>query len=212
MAREKKPAYGSTEPQQEELTVVVMKYRGGSASLQKGFDAVSQAIASLGPAPSNNHRVIVQRTPAQIAAPDEVIDTDTQDMDNTAETDDVEQTAPASPPPTRAKKGYTFMDDFNLAPAGVPSLTDYCTEKNPQTENDKFLVASAWIQTHGGVEFFSGRHLFTAFRAMNWKTQVDMTQPLRALKSKKSFYDNPSQGKWKLTGIGLTAAESVGKE
>jgi hypothetical protein len=39
-----------------------------------------------------------------------------------------------------------------------------------------------------------------------------MTQPLRALKSKKSFYDNPSQGKWKLTGIGLTAAESVGKE
>jgi len=66
MAREKKPASGSIEPQQEELTVVVMKYRGGSASLHKGFDAVSQAVASLGPAPSNDHRVIVRRTPAQL--------------------------------------------------------------------------------------------------------------------------------------------------
>lgn len=47
---------------------------------------------------------------------------------------------------------------------------------------------------------------------MDWKTQVDMTQPVRALKSKKSYYDNPSSGKWKLTGIGLTAAETIDKE
>jgi hypothetical protein len=47
---------------------------------------------------------------------------------------------------------------------------------------------------------------------MEWKTQVDMTQPLRIMKSKKSYYDNPSTGKWKLTAIGLTTAENVGKE
>jgi hypothetical protein len=31
---------------------------------------------------------------------------------------------------------------------------------------------------------------------MEWKTQVDMTQPLRTLKSKKSYYDNraPANG------------------
>ena len=104
------------------------------------------------------------------------------------------------------------MNDFNLTPDGVPSLTEYCTQKNPQTDYDKFLVASAWIQTHGGVDPFTGGHLFTAFRAMEWKTQVDMTQPLRIMKSKKSYYENPSFGKWKLTAIGLTAAENVGKE
>jgi hypothetical protein len=38
-----------------------------------------------------------------------------------------------------------------------------------------------------------------------------MTQPMRAMKASKSWYDNPSQGKWKLTGIGLKAAEAIVK-
>ena len=45
---------------------------------------------------------------------------------------------------------------------------------------------------------------------MGWKTQVDMTQPLRVMKSKKSYYDILAW-QWKLTAIGLTAAENVGK-
>jgi hypothetical protein len=57
--------------------------------------------------------------------------------------------APAAPK-------YTFMSEFNLAPVGVPSLKEYCTKKNPQTESDKFLVASAWIMTHGGADPFTG--------------------------------------------------------
>jgi hypothetical protein len=216
MAREKKPVRGADEPQQqEEMTVVVLKFKGGSHSLQKGFDAVSQAINALGPSPQNNHRVVVQRPPAQIAAGSgEVLDIETQTPadDGEEETVDTQQdTGAPKPKKAQAAPKYTFMNDFNLAPAGLPSLTEYCNQKNPQTENDKFLVASAWIQTHGGVDPFTGGHLFTAFRAMEWKTQVDMTQPLRFMKSKKSYYDNPSFGKWKLTAIGLTTAENVGK-
>lgn len=45
---------------------------------------------------------------------------------------------------------------------------------------------------------------------MEWKTQSDMTQPMRLLKSKKSYFENPSSGKWRLTGIGLEAAEKFG--
>ena len=62
----------------------------------------------------------------------------------------------------------------------MPSWKDFATEKNPQTETDKFLVASLWTQTHGAADPFTGGHLFTCFRAMDWKTQVDMIQPLRA--------------------------------
>src|SRR5262249_10317807 len=113
---------------------------------------------------------------------------------------------------TPAAPKYSFMSDLDLAPAGQPSLKEYCTKKNPDTEPDKFLVASAWLQKHGGQETFTVGHLFTVFRAMDWKTQVAMTQPLRSLKSKKSYYENPSFGKWKLTGIGLDAAEAIGKE
>jgi hypothetical protein len=217
MARDKKPAHGSTEPQQEEMTVVVLKFKGGSHSLQKGFDAVSQAINALGSGQQNNHRAVVQRQPAQIATGNgDVIDAEPEDKpdDGAAELEDAGQETLGTPKQkkTQAAPKYTFMNDFNLTPAGVPSLTEYCAQKNPQTEYDRFLVASAWIQTHGGVDPFTGGHLFTAFRAMEWKTQVDMTQPLRIMKSKKSYYDNPSTGKWKLTAIGLTTAENVGKE
>jgi hypothetical protein len=113
--------------------------------------------------------------------------------------------------PERIHLKFIDLPMNRTTPVGVPSLKEYCAQKNPQTESDKFLVASAWIMTHGGADPFTGGHLFTVFRAMEWKTQVDMTQPLRALKSKKSYYENPSSGKWKLTAIGLEAAENVGK-
>jgi hypothetical protein len=68
MARNSKPVVGSTESQQEEMTVVVFKFKGGPESMQKGFDAVNSAIAALGPGSMNIQRVI-QRPPAQIASP-----------------------------------------------------------------------------------------------------------------------------------------------
>jgi hypothetical protein len=222
MARDKKPVPGEQPQEREEMTVVVLKFKGGSQSLQKGFDAVTQAIAALGgPAPHDNHRAAHQRQAAQLApVADEIIDTEAQDADVVDDPDALEQAvapkqrkASAAPKQRKASAApkYTFMDDFDLTPGGVPSLKDYCDGKDPQNENDKFLVASARVQTHGSTDPFTGQHLFTAFRAMEWKTQVDMTQPMRALKQKKSYYDNPAHGKWKLTGIGLNAAEAIVK-
>jgi uncharacterized protein YsxB (DUF464 family) len=219
MARDKKPVVGSVEPQQEEMTVVVFKFKGGAESMQKGFDAVNNAIAALGTAQGGHHqRTVVQRTPAQIAPPPQnghVIDAEHEDIEETeAEEVSQETTAPAAngkpKKPLAPKQG--FLGDFVLTPAGLPSWKDFATGKNAQTETDKFLVASFWIQTHGGVDPFTGSHLFTCFRAMDWKTQVDMIQPLRQLKSKKSYYERPGHGKWRLTaGAGVPAAEAVGK-
>ncbi len=217
MAREKKPLLPAYQaPEQEEMTVVVVKFKGGPESMQKGFDAVNNAILALGPGQHNNQRVIVQRTPvAQLpsaAQNGHVLDAEIAEPDE--ETTEPEQAvpAPAAPAATpKPRKAYTFMSDFNLSPAGIPSWKEYAAQKNPQTENDKFLVAAAWVQTHGGTDPFTGRHLFTVFRAMEWPTQADMTQPMRTLKSKKSYFENPASGKWKLTGIGLEAAEKIGK-
>ena len=36
------------EKEQEEMTVVVMRFKGAGETLRKGFDTVSQAIATLG--------------------------------------------------------------------------------------------------------------------------------------------------------------------
>ena len=220
MARDKKPVSGSPEPQQEEMTVVVFKFKGGAESMQKGFDAVNSAIAALGPSQAAHHpRVTVQRPAVQLPpAPQNghVIDAEHEDVVEDPETMEAEQEAPAPATNGKPKKPLapkqSFLGDFNLTPAGVPSWKDFATGKNAQTETDKFLAASLWIQTSGGVDPFTGSHLFTCFRAMNWKTQVDMVQPLRQMKSKKSYYERTGHGKWRLTaGAGVPAAEAVGK-
>lgn len=206
------------QPQQEEMTVVVLRFRGTGHSLQKGFDAVSQAIAALGPAPPQTQQRIYTRPPAQVpaaAAADLVVDAEHEETGRDGDQPQAISEAQPVPRSRRAvgeRKGYTFDNQFDLTPAGMPSWKDYCAQKNPQSETDKLLVAAAWMQTHGGLTTFTGRHLFTCFRAMEWKTQVDMIQPLRVMKNRKSYYENPEQGQWRLTGIGLAAAEKVGTE
>ncbi len=218
MARNKPPVPGSPEPQQEEMTVVVFKFKGGAESMQKGFDAVNSAIAALGPAPANTQRVVVQRAPAQLAPPAQnghIIDAEHEDVVEDPEVEDgaPETAAPAANGKPKKPLGpkQSFLSDFNLTPAGVMSWKHYAAQKNPQTETDKFLVASAWTQTLGGIDPFRAA-ICSVLRAMEWKRQVDMIQPLRQLKSKKSYYENPGHGKWRLTaGIGVPAAEAVGK-
>jgi hypothetical protein len=55
----KKPLPATDGGQQEDLTVVVLRFKGGSQSqsLQKGFDDVTQAIAALSPAPNKGFEV-----------------------------------------------------------------------------------------------------------------------------------------------------------
>jgi len=219
MSRDKKPVPGSPDSQQEEMTVVVIKFKGGAESMQKGFEAVNNAIAALGPSHAGHQRTIVQRTTAQIVPPPangKVIDAEVEEPAEETRHPEEEAIASETANDGKPKKPLPpqqeFLSDFNLTPAGVPAWKEFAAEKDPQAENDKFLVASLWIQTHGGADPFTGNHLFTCFRAMEWKTQVDMIQPLRQLKSKKSYYENPSRGKWKLTGIGIDAAKAIVKK
>jgi hypothetical protein len=75
--------------------------------MQKGFDAVNNAINALGPVHSANQRTIVQRAPAQIAAPPangNVIDAEHEDVaeDEAAQVSAQQPSAPANGKP---KKG-----------------------------------------------------------------------------------------------------------
>jgi hypothetical protein len=224
MAREKRPAHGDEPQQQEEMTVVVLKFKGGSQSLQKGFDAVSQAIASLGPAHHNSHRSVVQRQPAQLPPGNgQVLDAEPADLngngagpgEDTGDAVDAEAAVSAKAKKAWEPRKYKFLTDFNLSPDGVPSLRQFCTDTNPQSENEKYLVVSAWLMQHGGADPFTPDHIYTCFQAMGsalgWKTQVDVMQPIRLMKSKKNLFANPDRGTWRLTQPGLDAAAAVGK-
>lgn len=88
MARDKRAARGPDEPQpQEEMTVIVMKFKGGSHSLQKGFDAVSKALSALGSGSSNNDSVI-RGQPQLPSAEGKVIDDEAQHLAEKSAADD----------------------------------------------------------------------------------------------------------------------------
>src|SRR5581483_12465615 len=96
---QKKPAFLGPDPPQEEMTVVVVKFKGGPESMQKGFDAVNNAILALGPAQQTNQRVIVQRTSAAQLPPGtpqsvQVLDAEIEKSDDDA--DVPAQAAPAA--------------------------------------------------------------------------------------------------------------------
>lgn len=211
----------------EKLTVTVFQFEGSGESMRRGFEAIGQALAgAFGTTATATPRQLNgnKRTPAAQLNPaaEPVIDGD----DHLPEPDE-EQTGDDSPPeavttaPAAAKvkrepKKGTFLTKFNLSSADQPSLTQFCTDRKPTTENDKYLVVSEWLMKHGGADPFTPDHIYTCFQAMGstplkWKTQVDHMQPIRLMKSKNNLYENPSRGAWRLTQPGLDAATAVGK-
>ena len=98
MARDKKPASVSVEPAQEEMTVVVLRFKGGSHTLQKGFDAVNQAIAALGAPQQSNHRIAAQRQSAQLPHLQEhVVDAGREDIPEETGSEETTRRLPCRP-------------------------------------------------------------------------------------------------------------------
>jgi hypothetical protein len=150
----------------------VLKIKGDSGTLQKGFDTLSQAINALGPG-------TMARQARQLPSGNgQVIDAEGQVTTEEPPPEELPQETPVSTkgrrPPNAPR--YKFLDDFNLCPSGVPTIKAYCTQKHPQTQNEKTLVVSAWIQTNGGCESYTVGHVFTCLRFMEWKTPVDLGQ------------------------------------
>jgi hypothetical protein len=86
---------------------------------------------------------------------------------------------------------------------------EFAATKNPKTDTECYLVAAQWITEQAKMENFIMNNIFSCFRAMKWNEQKDFSQPMRLMKSKKSYFDNPTRKTWKLTGIGLEAAQAI---
>ena len=213
-----KPLRDAEDTQQEEMTVVVMRFKGSGESLQKGFDAVSQAIAALGaPQMPVQQRVFTQQRPAQqpqqLKAPAaaDIIDADSEVLDNSNEVVQEQQPAASSNGNGKVRsppKKCTFLTDFSVSPDGQVSLKAFVGEREI-SEPEKYILASHWIMKHGGADPFTPNHVFTCFRALKWKEAVDFTQNMRLLKSRKSYFETPSKGTWRLTGIGKDEAVRI---
>jgi hypothetical protein len=212
MARESKKMQPSGE--QEEMTVVILRFKGGGDSLQKGFETVSQALAILGQPPVHHQRrlpPVLSATPtvSELPGPEKNADA-LEGEENFEDSEGTEVSRQRSG--SAHKYGKPKFDGTLDLDAGDVKFRDYCAQKKPANDNDKYLVAAAWLTEHGGHVDFTANQLFTCFRAMTWSEQKDFMQPMRTMMKNKSYFEKTARKSWKLTSVGLTAAKAVSGE
>jgi hypothetical protein len=162
--------------------------------------SVTQAIqnALRGPTP-----IIVQRlsAPAKNGTTHEA---DGEELDE-AEMLDAEQDVEAGAAPRQPRARRTLK-----APKAVPiemneevSLATFAQGKDVGSQWKKYLVASAWLKEHRGIDAVTDGHIYTCFKAMDWSTNIrDFAQPLRDMKTKSQYYDKTDKG-YEINHLGL---------
>jgi hypothetical protein len=204
MARDSKPKTIKTD-EHEEMTVVILRFKGGGETLRKGFATVSDALAALGPPTQNRKLLRADGSPESQSH--EIVDPPDSDDDAADGNEDVEPDFRQST--VREYSTPEFLADFQLSPLGKTPWKEYATAKNPQNLNDKYLASAVWLTEHADLETFTRNHVFTCFRAMGWDELRDFTQPMRSMKSKNSYFTNPKRREWKLTTLGSDEAKNL---
>ena len=203
--------------EQEEMTVIVLRIKGGGDTLQKGFDALSTAFAALGntqaPSPGTTRKLAGPANTRQLSAPpsgdDPGIEEDEDEEDFESDSASVDVTQSEATPGAKWKpRKYKFMDDLDLSQGDKP-WKEFAAERGGKNDNEHYLLASLWLTECANLPEFGVAHVFTLFRAMQWSEQSDFSQPMRLMKSKKSYFSHPSKKTWKLTGPGLDAARAI---
>lgn len=203
------------EPSEEELTVVVMRFKGSGETIRKGFETVTQALQALAPpqiiAPPRHVRALASGSvsPRANGAPAAITEAE-EPYEDGPDTEESIIPEPHLQKPRERKpaKMPTLVNDLDYQ-SGV-SLADYVKEKKPKNATEKYLVVGGWFKHHRKRDEISVDHMFTCFSVMSWKDRPeDMGQLFRNLKSKQQWFDNgASKGLWKLTIKGLNHVDN----
>ena len=197
---------------QEEMTVFVLRMKGGGDTMRKGFDALNHAVAAL--AGQQTVVTVTKRLPASpgnAELPDDShLEVEQADAEESEEVVTIDAPAASGNGKPRLIAKPKFLDTFDLSVSDKP-WKDFAAEHVPKTDNEKYLLAALWVTENANTPEFSIAHIFTLFRAAKWSEQVDFSQPIRLMKNKSSYFLNPSRGKWKLTQPGLDAARAIPK-
>lgn len=212
MARSKDNVYKDTKGK---VTFVMFQVEGDDETLQQGFRAMEQAFQRLGApsrvsaaAPASSNLLSRAATGA-----DPAIDSDGGEAEPLVELpEEVSESEPgADNHRPKAPRRYTqpkFLTDLKLS-SDQTSFKDYVAQKNPQTDNHKYLVVSRWLQQYASIDVVTIDHIYTCFQAMKWQSQKDVSQPFRVMAKNDSYFQKNGKG-WTLTHVGSDAADAIG--
>ncbi len=211
MAKNEKPV--SAKP--SKMTVMLFQLEGNDETLQEGFRTINNAIDKLanpvvrviGPLPGAKGALSQPKNGDDPAAT--VIDAEVVE-----EEDQAEEMAAESP---KAKRGAATPKqpkvlDLDLK-AGSQALRPYLEEKNPTTDNRKYLLIAAWMKANLSLDEINLDHIYTAFRHMGWQSPRDVGAPLRSMKAQNGWFGKGKEkGAYAINHIGIDVAERTNGE
>lgn len=147
----------------------------------------------------------VPKASVQMIGPTEQDDDDEEVIDSSADEDDeAPKAAPSKAAPAKARRPAKRKVVEIQLDAEV-SLASYVAQYPPKSDQDKYLVAVAFLCEHRkDLEGVTADHVYTCFRKMGWSTGTkDFAQPLRNLKLNQYLDQGPSKGTYTPNHIGL---------
>lgn len=159
---------------------------------------------ALRPAQTNGPRIA--RSGNQVIGQSDLEDEDVIDAadyvdDVEVESATAQNSTQRSRKPTKPAKRKVVEIDLD----SEVSLASYTGKYPPKTEQDRYLLAVAYIcENRKEIEGVTADQVYTCFRKMNWSTGAkDFAQPLRNLKSIDLLDKGKSRGTYVVNHIGL---------
>lgn len=181
---------------------------GTDSSLEEGLKSIAAAL-NRGMNPAIGTKLLRHNGPEQaIARPDE------EEAVVEEPNDEEEPATPSAPRKTAALRKVAprkILDNFKLDDV-KPTLKDFATTKNPNSDLKKYLVIAFWAKTYKNLEELTPDHFFTAYRALGWSTPKDPVQPIRDLVNPRNgrFSSGTAPGNGKINHIGEQVVIDMG--
>jgi hypothetical protein len=193
------------------VRVVEFELEGSNASIQ-------ESLRSLGSALRNNREPVISLpAPQALPAALERSSPPNRDFSDSIDTLFVQQDAENDRPKPNSSsrvrtKTYRTPEvlDLDLS-AGEMSFQTFCESKRPESDWDKYLLIAWWLKKNLDIAEITSAHIYTCFQYMHWQVPRDIPQPLRDMKSKKSWFNKcDERGAYALNHIGENVVSKMG--
>ncbi|MBI5425131.1 MAG: hypothetical protein HZA32_13725 [Opitutae bacterium] len=115
---------------------------------------------------------------------------------------------PGGKPRKRAAVGSPrVLGELDLKPDGKKSLKDFCGEKRPSTNEERFAVIIYYLQNTLGLSGITRDHVHTGFKDIGAKSPLDIDAGLRMTASRKGWIDTSKSGDIRMTVAGENLVE-----
>lgn len=147
----------------------------------------------------------VPKASVQMIGPSDQDDDDEEVIVASAAEDDDAPSAPAAKSASSKPRRPAKRKVVDIELGSEISLASYVAQYPPKNEQDRYLVAVAFLCEHRKeLDGVTADHVYTCFRKMNWSTgSKDFSQPLRNLKLNQLLDQGPGRGTYVTNHIGL---------